>query len=69
VFSRRCTLATLVVTFCAAGLLAARRAGKPVTFVPADVNHTIAREKARKRGEPAPADLRGAAHGALASGG
>jgi hypothetical protein len=50
-------------------MLAARRAGKPVTFVPADMNHAIAREKARKREEPAPADFRGAAHGALASGG
>jgi hypothetical protein len=50
-------------------MLAARRAGKPVTFVPADMNHAIAREKARKRGEPAPTDFRGAAHGALASGG
>ena len=50
-------------------MLAARRAGKPVTFVPADMNHTIAREKAGKRGEPAPADFRGAAHSALASGG
>ena len=49
-------------------MLAARRAGKPVTFVPADMNHAIAREKARKRGEPAPTDFRGAAHGALASG-
>jgi len=49
-------------------MLAARRAGKPVTFVPADMNHAIARERARKRGEPAPTDFRGAAHGALASG-
>jgi len=50
-------------------MLAARRAGKPVTFVPADMNHAIAREKARKRGDPDPTDFRGAAHGALASGG
>jgi hypothetical protein len=50
-------------------MLAARRAGKPVTFVPADMNHAIASEKARKRGAPAPTDFRGAAHGALASGG
>ena len=49
-------------------MLAARRAGKPVTFVPADMNHAIASEKARKRGDPPPTDFRGAAHGALASG-
>ena len=50
-------------------MLAARRAGKPVTFVPADMNHRIARDKARKRGDADPTDFRGAAHGALASGG
>jgi hypothetical protein len=48
-------------------MLAARRAGKPVTFVPADMNHAIASEKARKRGERAPTEFRGAAHAALAS--
>ena len=47
-------------------MLAARRAGKPVTFVPADMDHEIAREKAQKRGEPAPTDFRGSAHAALA---
>jgi hypothetical protein len=50
-------------------LLAARKAGKPVTFVPADMNHRIARERARKRGEADPTDFRGAAHEALAAGG
>jgi hypothetical protein len=44
-------------------MLAARNAGKPVTFIPADMNHRIAREKALKKGEPEPIDFRGAAHG------
>lgn len=48
--------------------LAARRAGKPVTFVPADMNHDAARAKARQRGLPEPDDFRGAAHAALAGG-
>jgi hypothetical protein len=47
-------------------MVAARRAGKPVTFVPADLSHEIAREKARKKGEPEPGDFRGSAHAALA---
>jgi hypothetical protein len=46
-------------------MLAVQRAGKPVTFIQADMNHQIAREKARKRGMPEPADFRGAAHAAL----
>ena len=49
-------------------MLAARRAGKPVTFIPADMNHKIAREKAQKRGERKPTDFRGEAHSALANG-
>lgn len=49
-------------------MLAARRAGKPVTFIPADMNHNIARAKAQKRGEAEPTDFRGSAHGALAKG-
>jgi len=49
-------------------MLAARAAGKPVTFIPADMNHEIAREKAQKRGEPEPTDFRGSAHLALAPG-
>lgn len=48
-------------------MLAARQAGKPVMFIPADMNHQIAREKARKRGEPEPTDFRGSAHAALAA--
>ncbi len=47
-------------------MLAARKAGKPVTFIPADMNHEIARKKARKKSEAEPADFQGAAHGALA---
>ena len=39
--------------------LAAQQAGKVVLFVPADMNHRIAREKARKAGKPAPTDFRG----------
>jgi hypothetical protein len=46
-------------------LLAARRAGKPVLFLAADMNHAIAREKARKQGKPIPTDFRGSAQGVL----
>lgn len=46
-------------------LLAARRAGKPVTFIAADMNHQIARAKARSKGRPEPTDFRGSAHAAL----
>ncbi len=46
-------------------MLAARRAGKPVTFIPADMNHEIARAEAQKRGQPEPTDFRGSAHAAL----
>jgi hypothetical protein len=49
-------------------MLAARQAGKPVTFIPADMHHQIAREKARQRGEVEPTDFRGSAHRALAQG-
>ena len=49
-------------------MLAARRAGKPVTFIPADMHHAIAREQAQQRGEPEPTDFRGSAHAALARG-
>lgn len=41
-------------------MLAARRAGKTVRFVPADMNHRAAIEKAQKKGKPAPTDFRGA---------
>jgi len=50
-------------------MLAARRAGKSVTFIPADMDHRIAREKAQKKGQPEPTDFRGSAHAALAKGG
>lgn len=42
-------------------LLAARRQGKEVIFHPADMNHALAKEKARKKGLPMPKDFRGAA--------
>ncbi|MGB8433575.1 MAG: hypothetical protein WCE38_04895 [Burkholderiales bacterium] len=42
-------------------LIAARRLGKKIQFVPADMNHEIARERASRRGQPAPTDFRGAA--------
>jgi hypothetical protein len=48
-------------------LLAARRAGKPVTFIPADMNHQLAREKARRKGQPEPTEFGGAAAAALAA--
>lgn len=47
-------------------MLAARRAGRPVQFHPADMNHALARDKAARRGEAPPTDFRGAAHEALA---
>jgi hypothetical protein len=42
-------------------MVAAKRAGKQVRFVPADMNHQKAREKARQKGLPVPTDFRGAA--------
>jgi hypothetical protein len=48
-------------------LLTARRAGKPVTFIPADMNHQLAREKARRMGQPEPKEFGGAAAAALAA--
>ena len=49
-------------------MLAARQAGIPVDFIPADMNHALAREKAAKKGEPEPVDFRGAAYPALMGG-
>ena len=46
-------------------MTAARRAGKRVIFVPADMDHERAREGARSKGQPAPTDFRGAAHAAF----
>jgi hypothetical protein len=42
-------------------LTVAKQAAKRVEFIPADMNHEIAREKALTRGEPPPTDFRGAA--------
>lgn len=47
-------------------MLAARAAGISVTFIPADLNHDLARAKAAERGDPPPGDYRGSAHEALA---
>ena len=49
-------------------LVAARRAGKPVTFIPADMNHQIALERAKKRAQTPPADFRGAADAVFGEG-
>lgn len=46
-------------------LLAAREAGKAVSFFPADMQHRAARDKAAARGQPVPQDFRGAAHPVL----
>jgi len=43
-------------------MLAAKQLGKEVRFIPADMNHRIAIEKAEKKGQPAPAEFQGAAH-------
>jgi hypothetical protein len=42
-------------------LIAAERLGKEVRFIPADMNHQRAREKAKKKGLPAPTNFSGAA--------
>jgi hypothetical protein len=42
-------------------LIAAKRSGKRVRFIPADMNHELAREKARQQSRSAPTDFRGAA--------
>ena len=46
-------------------MTAARRAGKRVIFVPADMDQERAREAARAKGQPPPTDFRGAAHAAF----
>ena len=48
-------------------LLATRRLGKPMTFIPADMNHELAREKARRKGQPEPKEFGGAAAAGLAA--
>ncbi len=40
-------------------LAAAERAGQATRFIPADMNHRIARERAQRRGEPEPTDFSG----------
>ena len=42
-------------------LITAKRMGKDVRFFPADMNHNVAREKARKKGLPEPINFSGAA--------
>ena len=42
-------------------LIAAKRSGKEVRFIPADMNHQKAREKAKKKGLPEPTNFGGAA--------
>lgn len=46
-------------------LLAMRQAGRTTVFVPADTNHKLALEQARKAHRPKPTDFRGAAHAAF----
>jgi hypothetical protein len=41
-------------------LAGAERAGHDTQFIPADMNHRIARERAQRRGEPEPKDFSGA---------
>ena len=41
---------------------AAKAAGKPVRYEPADMNHAAALEKARRKGEAAPRDFKGPVH-------
>jgi len=42
-------------------LLAAKRAGKTIKFIPAEMNHKTAIERAKKKGQPAPTGFQGAA--------
>ena len=46
-------------------LRGARAAGTPVSFYAADMNHALAVDKARAKGQPAPADFGGAAREAF----
>jgi hypothetical protein len=48
----------------AAELCAARAAGRAVRFIPADMHHRLAQERAATKGQPPPTDFRGAAHAA-----
>jgi len=44
---------------------AARRLGKKTEFFPFDMNHSIAIERAAKKGQPRPTDFRGALGAAI----
>lgn len=46
-------------------MVAARKRGKTIKFIPADMKHKTAIEKARKKGEPIPTDFRGDIHRAF----
>jgi hypothetical protein len=46
-------------------LISAKRLGKKVRFIPADMNHQKARESARKKKLPEPTNFRGAANAAF----
>ncbi len=46
-------------------MLEARKRGKPVRFIPADMNHAKAVAKAKRKGKPVPTDFHGAAAAAL----
>ncbi|MHB8951428.1 MAG: hypothetical protein ACYC4U_00455 [Pirellulaceae bacterium] len=46
-------------------MVAAKKLGKRVRYIPADMNHKNAAEGARKRKQPVPLDFRGAAHKAF----
>jgi len=48
-------------------MLAAKERGKPVIFIPADMNHAVARAKAAKRGDPELTEFKGSAHKAFAT--
>jgi len=47
-------------------MLAAKERGRPVIFIPADMNHDIARAKAARRGDAEPTEFIGSAHQAFA---
>ena len=49
-------------------LRGARAAGLPVSFIAADMNHALARDKARAKGEPEPTDFGGTARDAFTAG-
>ena len=46
-------------------LIEAKRLGKKVRFIPADMNHQKARDSSRKKKQPEPVDFRGAADAAF----